>query len=114
MVGHFCGAGLAEEQRSGYGDQAQNGRHLHSAGSVAAVVEEAEAELCIREVVALYVVLLDRVVDVVPQFHHLGSRTTALVLVSGYVLTEAQGAKAVAGDGLLGCNKKAGSSHVSN
>jgi len=68
------------------------------------VIQEAEAELGVREVVPFHVVLLDRVVDVVRQLFIMGGGTTALVLVGGNVLAEAQGAEAIASDSFLGCN----------
>lgn len=66
------------------------------------MIEEAKAEGCVREIVALHVVLLDRVIDVVRQSQVLGCGTAALVFVRGYVCAEAQGTEAVACDGLLG------------
>jgi len=68
------------------------------------VIQEAEAEFGVREVVPFHIVLLDRVVDVVRQLFIMGGGTTALVLVGGNVLAEAQGAEAIASDSFLGCN----------
>lgn len=59
------------------------------------MVEEAEAERCVREEVALHVVLLNRVIDVVGQAHILGGRATALVLISGNVGAKVESAKTI-------------------
>lgn len=113
MVRHFCtrikcssvGLKCAEQQqhqRQEEGSCSGQCWHMQTAGSITAMVEEAETEGCVSEVVALHVVLLDRVIDVVGQAQILCCRPTAFVLVSGNVCAKAERTETVAGYGLLG------------
>lgn len=82
--------------------QQENRNTGQTTSSIAAVIQEAEAESRVREEVSLDVVLLDCVVDVMGQAHVLSCRPTALILVSRYVSTEIECTEAVACYGLLG------------
>lgn len=82
--------------------QQEHGNTGQTTGSVAAVIQEAEAESRVREVVPLNVVLLDGVIDVVGQAHVFSCGAAALILVCRNVCAEIQCTEAVACYGLLG------------
>ena len=72
-------------------------------GSIAPVVEIAEAECCVVVVLPVDVQLVHLVVDVLTQLHILSSRSAAFILVSRDVDPEClQGGEAVSGDQSLG------------
>lgn len=54
----------------------------HGWGGIAPVIEEAIAECCTIEMCSMNIQFANTIVDIVPQTDILGSRTTALILIS--------------------------------